>query len=242
MQIAHLLFSMIAAASMSAQDTVESSLLPAPVSFSGVVVDDQGRPIPEVRIDPWYKLGEHRTDSEGRFRIEDRTPAVVFRKPGFEPVFARLKNTSDVRITMKVATRTIATCSSSIACALGMHFCYPNVANVETSREWSDVDYSAQSFIITTPRGKKRMDHGQGIAWDRGVPPASVWDGAEFTETDYDDHGRLVMDARGKTSDGKLWRWQGEFAESTQYYNLAPEEAALFDKVLDGFCIRSAKQ
>ncbi len=47
----------------------------------------------------------------------------------------------------------------------------------------------------------------------------------------------MILDAHGKTSDGKLWRSIGQSGESVFYFGQEPRDAALFDRVLDGLCV-----
>jgi hypothetical protein len=82
------------------------------------------------------------------------------------------------------------------------------------------------------------MIHGVGPSWGGPEPPArEVWNTLEFSETQRDARGHLVLDARGKTSDGKLWRSIGQFGESAFYYGQDQKDAILFDRVLDGLCV-----
>jgi hypothetical protein len=50
-----------------------------------------------------------------------------------------------------------------------------------------------------------------------------------------------VIDARGKTAGGKLWRYVGTFGESASYYEVDPRDAALPDRFLDGACVAAGK-
>ena len=83
--------------------------------------------------------------------------------------------------------------------------------------------------------------HGQGSSWSLGLPrDRDVWESVEYSERDYvlgDDI--LIVDAKGRKSDGTLWRNIGEVGESAFYETADPAVAALLDRVLDGFCIAS---
>jgi hypothetical protein len=60
----------------------------------------------------------------------------------------------------------------------------------------------------------------------------------EYSEEAREDLLYPWLDARGKTADGKLWRYLGKIGESVHYRGLPPEQAALFDRILDGACLK----
>jgi hypothetical protein len=46
-----------------------------------------------------------------------------------------------------------------------------------------------------------------------------------------------VIDARGRTTNGKYWRSLGSHNETISYFDVPPQAAARFDKVLDHICV-----
>jgi len=82
-----------------------------------------------------------------------------------------------------------------------------------------------------------RVSHNAAPSWGGPEPRTQeIWDSVEFSETRRETRGYLVLDARGKTSDGKLWRWIGQSGESVFYFGQEQKDAMLFDRVLDGLC------
>jgi hypothetical protein len=82
------------------------------------------------------------------------------------------------------------------------------------------------------------MLHGAGPSWGGPEPRSQeVWRSVEFSEIHRTWRGSLIYDARGKTSDGKLWRSVGQSGESIFYFDQNPKDATLFDRVMDGLCI-----
>ena len=82
------------------------------------------------------------------------------------------------------------------------------------------------------------MLHGAGTSWGGPEPRTQeIWNSVEFSEAQREARLDLVLDARGRTADGKLWRSIGREGESVFYYGQEPKDAALFDRVLDGLCV-----
>jgi len=71
-----------------------------------------------------------------------------------------------------------------------------------------------------------------------------VWSAEEYHETVYPFLGFAVDDARGRTPNGRYWRslhlFQGVHEEAS-YHDVDQATAALFDRVLDGVCLRESE-
>ncbi len=82
------------------------------------------------------------------------------------------------------------------------------------------------------------MIHGAGPSWG-GPNPRSreVWSSIGYRENIHKGDGIQVMDARGTTSDGKLWRHFGRPGESIFYLHLDIDAAVIMDRALDGVCL-----
>lgn len=83
------------------------------------------------------------------------------------------------------------------------------------------------------------LSHGAGPLWSSGWPAHSdVWQSANYSETVYrlGDHGTLI-DARGISPDGKLWRQQYRFGETLGYRTPSSTAAAELDAILDSTCL-----
>ena len=71
-------------------------------------------------------------------------------------------------------------------------FCIPTLAGVEVTDVFSDFDYWARYFRLPSRK--------EAVALQSSI---------EYSEIDYDYQGLRIIDARGKTAEGKLWRSLG---------------------------------
>jgi hypothetical protein len=51
------------------------------------------------------------------------------------------------------------------------------------------------------------------------------------------DGDEIGLDSKGTKRDKGGWRWFGVWAEGGEYENAPPEDAALFDRILDSACL-----
>jgi hypothetical protein len=216
--------------------------LVAAQTVSGAVVDREGKPIAGVRIDHAGK--EFFTDAGGRFQLTTQSPAIVFRKVGYTSYFLRTLKAGELRIALEPAdARAPQACSGRSRCesieGWSAVFCFPAVQGVTVGQPGRDVDYGFRSYFIDRPEGALGIGHGSGPLWSFGLPmDRDVWQSIEYRETVSTDGSGLMVDARGRTAAGKLWRSLGRFGESASYYNLDSDSAKLLDRVLDGVCLR----
>ena len=185
------------------------------------------------------------TDSRGRFEIETRAPAIVFRKGGFQSKYLRIDNGHDNSLAIVLADPAphMKPCTGASRCSslgyFGSAFCLPRVRGVNVSQQGNDVDYGYRSFWIATPNGRVGVQHGSGPMWGSGLPfDQDVWSATDYSETTYQDReGFLITDVRGKSSDGKCWRVLGHAFETVSYRAVSAQAAATLDRVIDGACI-----
>jgi hypothetical protein len=70
-----------------------------------------------------------------------------------------------------------------------------------------------------------------------GIPPyAWILNATEFSERSYKAGDVEGADMRGRLRDGTYWRFVGRLGESLQYSGLSQEQAAYFDRIIDGAC------
>jgi hypothetical protein len=226
------------------QDGPAKLQLPHPIQVRGIVVDSAGDPIPDVRIDHIALTVAFATaDSSGHFEFEAKGPSVVFRKNGWTSHLIRVSSsTGEIRVVLDRANDPthLPVCSKRPHCVTtGGIFCLPKIKGVGVGDVPYSIDTVERQFTIASWFGPWRtMIHGTGTAWGGPEPRAQeIWDSVEFSETQRDARGYLVLDARGKTSDGKLWRSIGQSGESAFYYGQDQKDAMLFDRVLDGLCV-----
>ena len=220
-------------------------LSPSPTHCQGLVVDSMGVPIPDVKIDyiaPAFERSTQAT-SEGYFEFDTRAPVVVFRKPLWKSQRVRVSSLiGESRIVMESAGEPtpLPICPKKAHCVTtGGIFCLPKTSGVGVGDIPYTIDTVERQFTIASWFGRWRsMTHGTGTAWGGPEPrDQEVWDSVEFFETQRDATGYFVLDSRGKTSDGKLWRSVGRDGESVLYVGQDQEDASLFDRMLDGLCV-----
>jgi hypothetical protein len=221
-------------------------LLPEPHTVSGRVLDEASQPIPGAHIDHSDVKEQEQlfTDELGRFHVETRASALVVRKHGFDGQLIRINNPAPIRIALHRGTPLPACKSACVGLKNGSgSFCFPPVAGVKISDQGSMGDSTMREFMVPTGDGPREVLFGTGPGWSLGIPfTGDVWESVEYSEKDYIHGESDVIDARGKTSDGKLWRFVGTFGESASYYEVNPSDAALPDKFLDGVCSPVGKQ
>jgi hypothetical protein len=215
-------------------------------SIRGVVVDGNGRPIPDVSVD---HSGSSRqipvTDAGGKFQLRTTAPALVLRKPGYRGYFIRTETATNVQVVLERTEppRGITVCSSqgSYESIKGWdaRFCFPRIPGVKPSRQRRDIDYGFRSYSVRGRTGSIGIGHGSGPMWSLGIPiDAEVWESVEYEGATYMLGKFQLVDARGRTAQGKRWRYVGELGESASYSNADDTTARTLDRVFDGMCIR----
>ena len=78
-----------------------------------------------------------------------------------------------------------------------------------------------------------------GMAFHPDPPGETIRTSASLAQTkllSLDGH-EIGLDSKGKKHDRSSWRWFGVFAEGGEYENASPEDAVLFDRILDSGCL-----
>jgi hypothetical protein len=230
-------------------ETVQNLLLPDARHIGGLVVDVEGKPIAEAQIDHSNRRGLHRTDSDGKFEMDTRAPALVVRKVGFRSELVRTQTGAEVTVVLRKLSqgRTLPICSNSrhyegIDGWTTSSLRFPRISGVKVSRQGHDVDYGIRSYYVETEQGRKGIRHGSGLMWSSGTPlDEDVWRSVKYEEDMFDVEGVTIIDARGQMANGDHWRSLGKVFESASYRDVDEETAKILDKVLDGACLKSAK-
>jgi hypothetical protein len=225
----------------------QSVLLPSPVTLAGVVTDSDGKPLSDVWINHTGRRMENlKTNAYGRFEITIQAPAIVFRKSGFQSRYWRVSEDRNLTIALTGPAPRAKTCRALSGClALKeflSQFCLPVVPGVNVKKS-NDIDYGQRWFWIKTQSEKAGIQHAAGPLWGPGLPfDEDVWSARDYVEKSYrDPDGYGVLDARGKSSDGKSWRVLGRVFETAYYRDVSEQDAALLDRVLDGAYVQPAK-
>lgn len=215
--------------------------------MAGVVVDAEGKPVAAAELyysDKVWKT--HQTDSDGRFALDTRAPAIVIRKDGFRSEFMPTREAMDVRVVLQKLRqkRAFPICTDSIQyVGIGVwdrSFQFPAIHGVIVSLPVQDVDYTERSYYVKTKHGRKGIIHGGGPMWGLGIPRnEDISRSAKYyEETTYDASGIAIIDARGEFANGNRWRFLGMFGETASYSDVDEATAKLLDQVLDGACIK----
>lgn len=208
--------------------------------ISGIVVDAQGKPIPGVWI---WNAGsqDHSTRADGTFLIRTEASAVVFRHQNFASVFRRSEGLKGAQIRMlPVSPKLFPVCRGhhfdKTTNALRFSFNVPDTPGISRLAPASDIDYTTRSYRLNANRSAVML-HGRGYAWSTGFPLDSVVSASvEYDESVFEFGAIRIVDARGRTADEKRWRFLGRFTETISYGPLPPNEAAIFDRAIDGVC------
>jgi hypothetical protein len=177
----------------------------------------------------------------------------VFRKNGYQSKFLHIEGNKNLRVVMSPAGEPppLPVCSANAACVSNGMFCLPMVEGIQFGK--LDQGFDAAVRVVTAPglSGPKAiLTHGYGASWLGEPRLEHVWPSVEYSEKYERAAGIMVIDARGKTEDGRLWRNIGvnyerppggnegyHVGESVYYGRRPPAEAALLDRVIDGLCI-----
>lgn len=224
--------------------TFRELLLPESRRIVGVVVEPDGRPVAEASVDHSNDHREYQTDSDGRFVLDTRAPALVVRKAGFQSELIRTQNVTEVRVILRKATqnRVLPACGNSgryeglRGWAALLRF--PRIPGVKASRQGRDIDFGVRVYYVNTGQTHKGIMHGSGPNWSYGIPSSlDVWRSVRFEETAFSAGGYTITDARGQLANDRRWRYLGRFGESASYSDVDETTAKVLDEVLDGACL-----
>ena len=104
--------------------------------------------------------------------------------------------------------------------------------------ESDDVDYHSTRMGMRSADGRwLAIVCGEGPSWSWGAPSDSdVWNSVEYREVMLGDAKSGLVDARGKTPDGKYWRHRGILGKSCFYSRADEPSFRLLDRIMEGGC------
>jgi hypothetical protein len=217
-------------------------------TLSGTVVDIDGKPLEGVRIDHASMLGfgDRTSDRDGHLAIATNGHLVVLRKPGYQGQLVP-SSATDLRIVLKSATKEFAVCKTlrgynGISDGKpGLYF--PKLDGVSARALENGDDFGYRNYVVAGKIGRNGITHGRGPAWSFGIPTSmDVWESAEYSDISYPEISfmqghTVIVDARGKTRNGRLWRYLGFLGESAFYRDVDEPTARILDRVIDGACL-----
>jgi hypothetical protein len=250
-RIALQLLGLILGLHVAHSQSLEQLLLPEEVVISGNVVNTAGEPIGKAYVEhasTFFRRGAivyvhdvreigYATDDFGRFSIRTRSPFLVFMKPGYISRRIRIDQSGHLRVTLDPATPKFSFCPETTKCESAGFFCFPQIEGIVATPVRLDVDYLARAFNLDRPGAGLGIWHGHGPMWGDGRPINTAWNSIEYDESVFNSPYPYLVDARGKTPDGKLWRYLGTVNESAEYRGVDSADASKLDQVLDGMCV-----
>jgi hypothetical protein len=236
----------------------ESYFLPSAVGLHGIVADSNDAPLGGVTIHYLEDDGNPRAPldigADGRFEVTTRAPAVVFRKPGFDSEYRRTSENARLRIVMRKATRPMAACAAQAGCVGVGRLCLPNLPGFHFKKPVDGIDVWVRSITAGgLAHRAAELTWRVGPSW-LGMPRAEqVWASVEYSESQKQVDGLSIADVHGKRANGKPWRSLGldyerssggsdpyHIGESVSYQNVDAATAAVFDRMIDGVCVKPA--
>lgn len=207
------------------------------------IVDPSSQPLAGVQAHTRDDGIDRRTlpvsDAAGTVRVFTAFP-VLLRKPGYHSLLLTQPPAAPVAMTLAPSGR-FPLCghrANTIGIDDGLSRLRVRWRELrKASRIVRDFDYSDRLYMGRRLRGI--LSHGAGPMWSLGWPaPRDVWQSANYSETVYrlGDYDTLI-DARGISPDGKLWRQQYRFGETLGYRTPSSTAAAELDAILDSTCL-----
>ncbi len=238
----------VCVAADKATEKYDDPRLPTALHVAGIVLDQARQPIAGATID--HTDIQHqvfKTDSEGKFSVDTRAPALVIRRAGFRSELFHPQKETEVRVTLLKQTplRTFPACPSGGAFegidGWDAELQFPMIVGMKPGRQITDADYGARHYDIKTKRSRRGIMHASGSFWSWGKPlDADIWRSVTYEEVSLDAGAETLLDARGRFSNGNRWRTLGKPGESAFYSDVEEATAKLLDQVLDGGCLKPA--
>jgi hypothetical protein len=210
----------------------------------GRVVDTRGRPIAGVTVNAaMMALGE--TAADGTFRLEGASDVVRFYKPGYHPA-TRLAETFADPVVLERATtrpRVLPACTGARADWPDIGWLRVPTPTGVTRHHVTDDDHVGSRWEL----GDGMLVHGAGPLWSYGFPSGARLRGLTDVQdllvrrpmpatSDMSPDEDLVLDIRGTKPNGRRYRFVGVLMETFEYAEATPEQAAVFDRMLDSMC------
>jgi hypothetical protein len=209
--------------------------------LTGIVKSTSGQPLVGVRIYCRADM-ETTTNEKGQFRLYDRGRVIFLQHNGYRPVVLvseGLKN--EIEIVMEEAKQTewlIPPCGQELGGRqlriARLRLQHPSGAQVKKGR---DIDYEDFSIAYGQGNDQQYLYAIWGPMASHGFPPDS-WISASvgFTSRSWRFGEAVGMDVRGRSKEGKFWRYFGTYGIGLSYKEASKEAADYFDRIMDSAC------
>lgn len=227
--------------------------------ISGSVVAKDGTPIADVTVvgSQWMccpvQEDAMKTGNDGAFHIEHPGEVLHFLPDGsFQPqLLVVTSGMSTLKVVLDKASSGLALsrCESPQSGFeriswgnYGLQFDAPR-REVDIKRGKTDVDYVVHS--VKAKHSNDYLEFWFGFYAITSTPPDKTLIKSDRFSTRYvamlpavqgKESGTAGIDSSGHTPDGKLWRHMGVFSGGAIYEGISPENAALFDRIIDSAC------
>lgn len=212
---------------------------PAEFLVTGSVVDVWGVPIADVRLD--HSGTDAKTGLDGTFRVKTKSAAIVFRRHRYASVFRRSSDLKGGKITMLRPEPKVMPACKGHRLDVPFNpflrlFAVPPLKDINALPPIAGRDTWTRTFRWAQDVSAKML-HEHGGPRDVGLPSDNdVHESIQYNEVITEVGTMLMIDVRGATEFGKLWRYFGRYGESVSYRDLSFEAAAAFDRAIDGVC------
>jgi hypothetical protein len=217
--------------------------------ISGRISNQFGEPIAEAKActDSWLCT---KSDKDGIFRIKKilHQEMIWFSRSGYKPLLMTITGSKMNIVLEKAGFRESEWVLS---------WCPPiekkgryigdnlNVFVPKAIRIYESTGADYWMVAILHGPEKERLTFGSGPTWTHGFPDwaktlpdlvsREVIIGDPSDNESYS-HEAVASDVRGRSKDGKFWRFTGDCFEALEYEGVTKEDAEEFDKIIDTLC------
>lgn len=220
------------------------ALLSQDSDVSGVVRDNAGHPLADIRVFGMYHFpsggAERRdvkTDINGHFALKNVGQVIFFVAAEYENLTRlRKADESSIEVTLKPKTKSHwpSKCSSNEEAGgkrYGSMFLFFVPDSAKTKHYSGDDTWD---LVIKFPHSKtnERLLLWSGpLLGTAFVPEETVLNAKSFTQQEFD--------WRGKDQNDMNWRWNSSMEDLIHYEKASDEGAQFFDRVIDSACLRN---
>lgn len=207
-----------------------------------VVKSKDGKPLAEVRVFDRAN-GDLRTKSDGTYQTSRPGKVIFLHKPGYRPhVLLTEKLSGRVEVALEDASFSewrISSCGKEEKLKkLILGNLVVSVLDRAEINLSDDIDYASRAVFYDSGK-KERLDWIHGPHATGGFPPDKwIVSSSEFAIRSCRFDGSEGIDIRGRSIEGKYWRFFGIFGTVISYHDASTDASAFFDRILDSVCFQ----